>query len=111
MKQIKLSVVTFITLLTFSTFSWALSLNDAKAQGLIGERSNGYLGIVVGNPQTAVKRLVEDINRKRRTAYQDKARKAGVDLQVIELRVGQRLRERALSGQFVQDSHGQWERK
>lgn len=106
----KLLLTLFATLL-FSQPSWALSLNDAKAQGLIGERSNGYLGIVVNRPSPAIKVLVEDINRKRRTAYQNRAQKAGVNLKVIELRIGERLRSRASAGQFVQDAHGQWKQK
>jgi len=104
-------LLTLITLLLLSPTSWALSLNDAKAQGLIGERTNGYLGIVTTNADSTLRVLVDDINRKRRKAYQEKAQKAGVDIQVIELRVGERLHKRASPGHFVQDNHGQWKRK
>ncbi|MCV6587979.1 MAG: YdbL family protein [Marinobacterium sp.] len=102
---------TLLAGLVLSQSVWALSLNDAKARGLVGERSNGYLGIVVSQPDQAIRVLVEDINRKRRTAYQSKARKAGVDLKVIELRVGERLHQRALPGHYVQDGQGRWSRR
>lgn len=108
MKQLLLTL--FVTFMV-SQPSWALSLNDAKAQGLIGERSNGYLGIVVSRPDPAIRVLVEDINRKRRAAYQGRAQKAGVNLKVIELRIGERLRDRASAGQFVQGPNGQWQQK
>lgn len=104
-------LLTFFVTFLFSQSAWALSLSDAKAQGLIGERSNGYLGIVVSKPSPAIRVLVEDINRKRRAAYQGRAQKAGVNLKVIELRIGERLRDRASAGQFVQDSSGQWRQK
>ena len=104
-------LLTLVATILLSQSAWALSLNDAKAQGLIGERSNGYLGIVTSRPNNAVKLMVEDINNKRRSAYRVKADKAGVDIRVIELRVGERLNQRALPGHFVQDNHGQWTQK
>lgn len=91
--------------------AWALSLDDAKSQGLVGERSNGYLGIVVSNPSGDVKALVADINSKRKQAYQDSAASAGVELQIIELRIGQRLQQKTGSGQYIQTEGGAWQRK
>nr|WP_067298417.1 YdbL family protein [Marinobacterium profundum] len=93
------------------TSAWALSLDDAKSQGLIGERSNGYLGIVVSNPSGDVKALVADINSKRKQAYQESASSAGVDLQIIELRIGQRLQQKTGNGQYIQTEAGAWQRK
>lgn len=45
----------------------------ARAAGQVGERVDGYLG-VVGNADPAVRRMVEDINIKRRAVYSEKAR-------------------------------------
>ena len=45
----------------------------ARAAGDIGERSDGYLG-VVGNVGPGVRRMVEDINIRRRAIYAEKAR-------------------------------------
>lgn len=89
----------------------ALSLDDAKAQGLIGERSTGYLGIVTGSPSADVKKLVQQINAKRRSLYQTKASKAGVSLEVMELRTGQRLQQMTPAGEYIQDANGRWTRK
>jgi hypothetical protein len=91
--------------------AWALSLDDAKNQGLVGERSNGYLGIVVPNPSGDVKALVADINSKRKKAYQDSASSAGVERQIIELRIGQRLQQKTSSGHYIQTEAGTWQRK
>lgn len=104
-------LLTCLAALLLSQSAWALSLDDAKSQGLVGERSNGYLGIVTARPNNAIKLLVDNINKKRRSAYRGKADKAGVDIRVIELRVGERLNQRALPGHYIQNRQGQWVQK
>lgn len=89
----------------------ALSLDDAKAQGLVGERSSGYLGVVSPSASAEVRALVEEINRKRRALYQQKAASAGVSLEVMELRTGQRLQDLTPAGEYIQDAGGRWVRK
>ncbi len=104
-------LLTLASLALFSLNAWALSLQDAKARGLVGEQPNGYLGIVTGGAGRDVQSLVADINRQRNEAYQEKARKIGVELQIIELRIGQRLIERAEPGHYVQTPDGRWTRR
>lgn len=104
--------LTLVALLfIFGTPAWAISLDDAKDQGLVGEQLNGYLGLIRNNASGDVKALVSDINAKRRAAYIDKAREAGVDPQIMEIRIGERLQQRAESGHYIQNSNGQWTRK
>jgi len=107
----RITSVLILALSLISLPAWALSLGDAKSQGLVGERINGYLGIVVKNPGADVKKLVAQINQKRKTAYQQKADNAGVDRGIIEQRIGQRLQQRATRGHYIQTSNGQWQRK
>ncbi len=91
--------------------AWAISKDDAKAQGLIGERANGYLGIVTSAPKADLRKLVDNINSKRRSAYVKGANKAGVERSVFEIRMGQRLQERAPSGHYIQLQNGKWQKK
>ncbi len=97
--------------LVFSLPAHALSLDEAKQQGLVGERATGYLGIVTGAPSADLKRMVDEINQKRRSLYLDSASKAGVAVDIMEMRTGQRLQERAPAGEYIQDQNGQWQRK
>lgn len=97
--------------LLLSLPAYALSLDDAKTQGLIGERSTGYLGVVTTSPSADVTRLVQQVNAKRRELYQQKAASAGVSVEVMELRTGQRLQERTPAGEYIQDANGRWVRK
>lgn len=111
MKQIK-NILTFATLLlslVMTPAAWAISLDDAKNQGLVGEQLNGYLGAVKSTPE--VNALVKKINSKRREAYAETARNAGVEINIIELRIGERLIQRAPAGQYVQTPNGQWSKK
>jgi len=106
-------IITLLTLILAMnvTTVWAASLDEVKAKGLVGEQINGYLGLVKGSAGGDVKALISEINSKRRAAYADKARKAGVDIKIIETRIGERLKQRAASGQYIQDSSGKWIRK
>ncbi|GAA0693183.1 hypothetical protein GCM10009104_20590 [Marinobacterium maritimum] len=97
--------------LLLSLPAYAISLDDAKAQGLVGERSTGYLGIVTTSPSADVKQLVQQVNSKRRALYQQKAGKAGVSLEIMELRTGERLQQMTPAGEYIQDDNGRWVRK
>ncbi|WP_136679780.1 YdbL family protein [Neptunomonas sp. XY-337] len=106
-KQILLTMV----LSTLFTNAWALSLDEAKAKGLVGETQQGYLASVTASPSGDVRALIDSINKKRATAYQQSASKAGVERSVIEARIAQRLYERAGSGSYLKSPAGQWYRK
>ncbi|MBV0932956.1 YdbL family protein [Marinobacterium weihaiense] len=109
-KRYRMLAATLLALI-ISLPAYAISLDDAKARGLVGERSTGYLGIVAPTAGADVKQLVQQINAKRRALYQKKAGKAGVALDVMELRTGQRLQQMTPSGQYIQDANGRWVRK
>lgn len=99
-----------VTLSCLSLPAWALSLDEAKASGLVGEQTNGYLGVVQSG-SAAAKALASDINAKRKAAYVDGAKSAGVELQVFEVRMGQRLQQRTPAGEYIQQPDGRWLKK
>ncbi|PSJ41079.1 YdbL family probable chaperone protein [Zobellella taiwanensis] len=99
----------WILAVTLSWSAWALDLQQAKQQGLIGEQLNGLVGAVQSSPQVNV--IVGDINRKRLEGYQEIARKTGTSLAVVQSRAGQLNIERTPGGQYVQLADGSWRRK
>jgi uncharacterized protein YdbL (DUF1318 family) len=105
----------FTVFALFITFiaapAWAISKDDAKAKGLIGERTNGYLGVVVSQPSNDLTALVAKINKKRQSVYTQGAKKAGVERSVFEIRMGQRLQDRTPKGQYIQLPNGKWRKK
>jgi uncharacterized protein YdbL (DUF1318 family) len=87
--------------------AFALDLGDAKARGLVGEQANGYLAAVgVATPEIAA--LVNDINTKRKAAYEAIAQKNGTALDAVEQLAGQKAIEKTPSGQYVRGSDGKW---
>lgn len=90
--------------------AFALDLATAKANGWVGERRDGYLGLVDGAPQEA-RPLVDTINRERREAYEGVAASNAVPLNQVEALAGQKLIDRAAPGTFIMDAAGRWIRK
>jgi uncharacterized protein YdbL (DUF1318 family) len=89
----------------------ALSLNEAKAQGLVGERIDGFVGAVVADPPADVQQLVDQVNRQRREKYDEVAKERGVPLDAVAKITGEKQLERAPAGQFVAGADGRWQRK
>lgn len=89
--------------------AWALSLDEAKARGLVGEKPDGYLGVVSGGGD--VQALANDINQKRRQAYQDIANRNKTKLQDVETLAGQKAIENTKGGLMIQSPSGQWIKK
>ena len=95
------------TIIAFSAF--ALSLDEAKAKGLVGERPNGYLGVV--NPSnTEAQAVIADVNQKRRQAYEDIAKRNRTDLRSVETLAGEKAIQNTKPGNFVEGPGG-WVKK
>lgn len=90
--------------------SFAVDLATAKANGWVGERRDGYLGMVDGAPQ-GVKSLIDGINQERRDAYNGVAASNSVPLNQVEALAGQKLIDRAAPGTYIMDAAGRWIRK
>ena len=111
MTTLKQGLVFCLTLglLMIAQPSFALSLEEAKTQGLVGERNNGYLGLVnPGNREAQT--LADDINKKRRRAYQDIARRDGAKLSTVESLAGEKAIEKTKRGNYVEGPGG-WVQK
>ena len=100
-----------LSFLIMATPAWALSLDEAQSKGLVGETPSGYLASVSPSPNSDIQRLINEINTKRKAAYMDIANKAGVALEIIEIRIGQRLYDSAQKGAFLQNPQGKWIQK
>jgi uncharacterized protein len=86
---------------------------SARTDGLVGEKTDGYLGFVTP-PSAAIKALVDDINIKRKEVYTKSAVEAGAGATVASLafRNGCRLiSERTAIGEKYQLPSGEWTTK
>jgi len=80
-------------------------LDQPKADGLIGEQANGYLGLVSQDVPADIKALVRDVN------YQSIAQKQSVALSEVEKVGGTTAIDKTLRGNYIKDSSGRWRKK
>ncbi len=89
----------------------AASLDSAKDEGWIGEKPDGYLGLVRQDAPGDVKALVNDVNTKRKRRYEQIARQQGAPLSEVEKVGGQTAIEKTRRGHYVMDLSGRWRKK
>ena len=80
----------------------------ARASGQVGEKMDGYLGIV-GGADAALRRLVDDLNIKRRAVFADKAKAANATLEEYAFTAGCVAIARTAPGEKYQAPDGSWQ--
>jgi uncharacterized protein len=80
----------------------------ARSAGRVGEKMDGYLGIV-GAETPELRRLVNDINIKRRAVYAEKAQAANATLEEYALTAGCLAIARTAPGEKYQAPDGTWQ--
>ena len=103
----KLSAALLISTIAFS--AWAISLGNAKDQGLVGEMSNGYLGVIIES--TEAKSLVASVNEKRKNIYMNLARKNKITMLQVTALAGDKAIAKTQPGHFIKNASGQWVKK
>jgi uncharacterized protein YdbL (DUF1318 family) len=87
------------------------ALEDAKADGLVGERIDGYLGVVDSGAPGSVRSMVDQINAERAAKYAEIAKKQGAPVAAVAQIAGKKLIERAPGGEYVMGADGTWRQK
>ena len=80
----------------------------ARSAGQVGEKMDGYLGIV-GAGSAELQRVVNDINIKRRALYAQKAQAANATLEEYALTAGCLAIARTAPGEKYQAPDGTWQ--
>lgn len=108
---VRLTIIVCMTLLWTAAASstFALSLDEAKAKGMVGEKASGYLGLVTPSNAEA-QALLEDVNQKRRQAYEEIAKRNRTSVQSVETLAGDKAIQNTKPGNFV-ESPGGWSKK
>lgn len=108
--------ILFIALfLTLSSNIWAMDLSSAmsklstvKSQGLVGEQTDGYLGVVKN--QNDAQTIAQLINQARKEQYQKMALNHKVSLQEIEALAGKKAIQKTPPGLYIK-IEGKWLQK
>ncbi|WP_227734616.1 YdbL family protein [Yersinia proxima] len=104
--RVILSCIILSSSLVFSSGAFALTLEQAKQQGRVGETLSGYLAPVKKDAETLA--LVEQINIARAEKYQEVAQKNHISTEDVAKLAGQKLVNRAAVGEYVRGINGQW---
>ncbi|SFR64273.1 hypothetical protein SAMN05216203_2091 [Marinobacter daqiaonensis] len=83
-------------------------LDTVKTEGLVGEKPDGYLGVV--SPGGDAAEIVKTINDARRQEYQRIAEKHDIPVAKVEAVAGKKALEKTPAGQYIQVD-GNWVRK
>lgn len=91
------------------TLNEAMSaLGTAKSAGLLGEKPDGYLGVVESRGDA--EEIASQINQARRAEYHRVAKQNGVSVGDVEVIAGKKAIEKTPPGQIIQ-LNGNWVRK
>lgn len=82
----------------------------ARRAGLIGERFDGYLGVVNPNAPATIRRQVSTINIRRRALYSNLAARRGVSPQEVGITTACSLLRRIGVGEYYLLNQGGWRR-
>lgn len=91
------------------TLQQAMSnLGSAKEQGLVGEKPDGYLGVVSNSGDAA--EIVKLINEARQAQYERLAKDNNIAVADVQAMAGQKAIEKTPSGQYIQINQ-KWAKK
>lgn len=107
----KLALLFALVLGFGANLALALTLDEAKAQGLVGEKVDGYIAAVTASPSAEVQQLITSTNNGRRQVYNDLAQKNGITVEQVGIVSAEKLRANAKSGEYIQQPSGQWQKK
>lgn len=82
----------------------------ARRAGLIGERYDGYLGLVSTNAPAELRRQVAALNIRRRSLYSNLAARRGVSPEEVGITAACTLLRRVGVGEYYLPGQGGWRR-
>lgn len=104
----------FLTLL-FAIFisanAYALDLQQAKDQGLIGEANTGYIAAVTSSTSGEVRHLIAEVNIRRREHYKKIAVTHGLTATEVGVIAYEKAIQKTKSGNYYQNAAGKWVKK
>ncbi len=88
------------------------AVDAAKAQGVVGEKNDGFLGFVQGGGDASLQAAVNEINAGRAQLYAQAAAKNGVTPAAAGASAFQQVvQTRLRPGEYYQNASGAWVRK
>lgn len=92
-----------------ATPAFALDLHSARAQGLVGEKSDGYVAALQQNAE--VNALVADVNGKRKAEYARISKEKGQPVDVVAKLAAEEIIGNLSPGSPYQTPDGSWKKR
>lgn len=83
-------------------------VDQAIADGIVGETAAGYLALVNGVADAKITKAMNEVNIGRKTLYTNKAREEGVPVEQVAALFGEKQLAAAKPGAKVLTKEGRW---
>lgn len=108
MKRILFTAL-FSTALLLSGTVFAMDLSQARAQGLVGEKADGYIAAVT--PTAEANAVVSDVNARRKAEYERISKENGQPVSIVGKVASETIIKGLPSGSYYQSASGAWQKK
>lgn len=108
MKHTLIAALFAFTILLASE-AFAVDLSQARANGIVGEKLDGYIGAVAPSPEASA--VVEEINARRRAEYEKISKQNGQPLSVVGKVAAESVINGLPKGSLYQSTDGSWKKK
>lgn len=104
----------FVTTLTLMALlvalpAWALSLQEARSSGMVGEKLDGYVAALKNTPE--VSSLVTEVNARRKQEYARISSQNGQPVDVVAKLAAQEVINKLPKGSSYQSPDGGWKKR
>ncbi len=89
--------------------AFALDLQQARATGLVGETTKGYVAVI--KPSPAVEELVATINAKRKQEYARISQANGQSVDIVAKVAAEQIINNLEEGSLYQAADGSWRKR
>jgi uncharacterized protein YdbL (DUF1318 family) len=86
-------------------------LDTAKKAGQVGEKFDGYIGLVDQSAPENIKKMVKDTNERREARYGSIAIKRGTTVESVAKQAAAKILKRVKPGEMIQTADGKWTKK
>lgn len=99
----------FAVAMIFAVEAFAMDLSQARAQGLVGEKLDGYIGAVTASSDATA--VVSEINTRRRAEYEKISKANGQPVSVVGKVAAENIINGLPGGSLYQGADGSWKKK
>lgn len=87
----------------------ALDLQQARAQGILGEKADGYVAVLSPSPDAQA--LAAQVNARRKEEYERISKQNGQPVAVVGKLAAEQIIQKLSPGSSYQDAGGAWKKR